>query len=379
MDRPYARYLPGRTALAVVSLVVLCGLICSLTWSGAGLASERESTSSWPPCVTPEGLSPRGAEILCEVGEPAQTSLGYRASGATPVPERDTPDDDPLDGPVRKKRPADPDNATRLSIIQSGRQKDTPNSTALYDGDEETAWVPRDVEEPWVWVDLGDTATVRNVRWLANGSGDVELAISTDRKRWSVLDTVPIANGWHEITLREDARYVRLTLLPDDVSSPVELAEVEVFGRERKADVSLAQKAKKENKRKKKQEKRQERRRAAERAQDASASDEPANDTSRSDNGSSIKSSAKAGKTKCKGKRERCRAKPGRVEVTDDCGGNGTCTIDIRADGGSAVCDASGADNDRAGNGEGKRGGGNGGRCEAVANGGTVTIGDVNP
>ena len=38
-----------------------------------------------------------------------------------------------------------------------------------------------------------------------------------------------------------------------------------------------------------------------------------------------------------------------------------------------------GGDEDRAGDGEGKRGGGNGGRCEAVADGGTVTIGDVNP
>ena len=270
-------------------------------------------------------------------------------------------------------RPPEPDNATQLKIVQSGRQKDTPNSTALYDGDLETIWSPRDVEEPWVWVDLGDTETVRNVRWLADGRGEVELSVSADRKQWAVLDTQSITGGWQEIALREDAQYVRLTLLPDD-DSAIGLAEVEVFGRERKADASLAQKANEGNKKRDK-------RRAAEQAQDAAkADDAAANDkASKGDQRGSVNSSARAGKTKCSGKRARCRARPGKVEVTDDCGGDGTCTIDIRADGGSAECDASGGENDRAGKGEGKRGGGNGGTCDAVADGGTVTIGDVNP
>jgi hypothetical protein len=143
---------------------------------------------------------------------------------------------------------------------------------------------------------------------------------------------------------------------------------VEVFGRERKADTSLAQDAKKEKKK-------QDKSRAKD---DAAAKDEPtADSTSKGDTRNTGNVSAKAGKTKCSGKRERCRARPGKVEVTDDCDGDGTCTIDIRADGGSAVCDASGSNEARAGDGEGKRGGGNGGRCEAVADGGTVTIGDV--
>jgi len=295
------------------------------------------------------------------------------ASNATPVPVADALDGDPLDGPPRRKRLQDPENAIELSIVQSGRQKDTPNSVTVYDGDEATSWSPVDEAEPWVWVDLGDIEAVRNVRWLAKGNGDVEIAVSNDRKRWSLLDTMPISGSWQEIELREDAQYVRLTLLPADDASGAELAEVEVFGRERKASSSLAQEAKQDNKQRDK-------RRAAERAQDAAAANsEPATGDSSGNKSGSVSSSAKAGKTKCSGKRERCRARPGRVEVTDDCGGNGTCTIDIRADGGSALCDASGADEDRAGDGEGKRGGGNGGRCEAVADGGTVTIGDVDP
>jgi hypothetical protein len=364
----------GRLALIAVTLIVLCGLVGGLAWSSAGLAHEREPAPAPATCQQPEGLSPRGAEILCAVSEREDSALDYKATDATPVPEPDALDGDPLDGPARKKRPPEPDNATQLTIVQSGRQKDTPNSTLLYDGDPDTTWSPRNTDEPWVWVDLGDSERVRNVRWLAAGSGDVEISVSSDRKQWAVLDTQSITGGWQEIALREDAQYVRLTLLPEDDGPGVGLAEVEVFGRESKADVSMAQKAKKGNKKRDK-------RRTSERAQKAAkADDEPAgDDTSKGDQRGSANSSAKAGKTKCSGKRERCRAQPGKVEVTDDCDGDGTCTIDIRADGGSAVCDASGSDEDRAGDGEGKRGGGNGGRCEAVADGGTVTIGDVNP
>lgn len=373
MDRLTARSKISRFTLFVASVVVLSGLLAGLTWSPAGLADERASETDAPACDSPGGLSARGTEILCAISEPVHGSTTFDVGDATPVRDIDALDGDPLDGPARKKRPLAPENATQLTIVQSGRQKDTPKSTALYDDNADTAWAPAGVDEPWVWMDLGDTQAVRTIRWLASGRGDVEIAISGDRKRWSVLDTQSISGDWQEVALREDAQYVRLTLLPEDDASGVELAEVEIFGREPKADASLAQEAKQGNRKRDK-------RRAAQRAKDtASTSDDSAADSPSGDKSGSVNSSAKAGKTKCSGKRERCRAKPGKVEVTDDCGGNGTCTIDIRADGGSAVCDASGGEEDRAGKGEGKRGGGDGGRCEAVADGGTVTIGDVNP
>jgi hypothetical protein len=366
------KHYSNRLALIVICLMALGGLVYGLTWASAGLAHERQPAQGTPTCLQPDGLSPRGAEILCAAGETKRSTPEHSAWAATPVPEADSLDGDPLDGPTQKK-PQDPENATQLPIVQSGRQKDTPNSTTLYDGDADTLWSPTNVDEPWVWLDLGDTESVRSVRWLAGGSGDVEIAVSTDRQRWAVLDTQPVTDGWQEITLREDAQYVRMTLLPEDDTTDVDLAEVEVFGREREADTSLAQDAKKGNKKRDK-------RRSTERAQDVAADDEPTGDDATKDNGrGTVNTSVKAGKTKCTGDRERCRARPGKVEVTDDCDGDGTCTIDIRADGGSAVCDASGGEKDRAGNGEGKRGGGNGGRCEAVADGGTVTLGDVNP
>jgi hypothetical protein len=88
--------------------------------------------------------------------------------------------------------------------------------------------------------------------------------------------------------------------------------------------------------------------------------------------------STKPGKTKCTGDKAKCRAKEGKTRVEDDCAGEGTCVIDVRADGGTAICDSSGGDDNETGQGEGKQPG-RGGRCEATADGGTVTIGDINP
>ncbi|MFT4037688.1 MAG: discoidin domain-containing protein [Thermomicrobiales bacterium] len=345
--------------LALVGAVALL-LAISLTWAGA----KEQPRPDPAPCAQGEGLS-SACRALAE-------------QAATPVVAEPL-DGDPLDGEPAatddrpRRRLPDPDNATALAITQSGRQKDTPNSTVLYDGNDATIWTPGDLPEAWVWFDLGDAEQVRNIRWLAEGDGEVEVSISSDHRTWAVLDTLPVEAGWQEITLREDAQYVRLTLLPDDATEPVALAEVEVFGRERKADAELAQDA---NDRQKKREQR----RAAKRAQQA-ASDDAASDASGDGGGrnSEPEISTRPGKTKCSGSRERCRAKPGRVEVNDDCDGNGTCTIDIRADGGSATCDASGGSKNKAGKGEGRRNYDNGGRCEATANGGSVTIGDVDP
>lgn len=362
----------GHLALTLASVLGLLILVGHLAGAGAGLAQTSDAPRDSQPsaCAQGGGLSARSWELLCA------------PDGATPVaqskpdanPDPDPLDGDPLDAPVSQRRLPDPDNAALLTVAQSGRQKHTPNSTVLYDGDDETRWAPVDTVEPWVWFDVGGPERLRVVRWLAAGSGDVEIAISADRKQWAVLETLEITGGWQEITLREDARYVRLTLLVDD-DATAEVAEVEIYGRQRAADATQAQAARERDSGRE--------RRAAQRAQPAAETEAASSNSADSGNGKqrrgAVNASAKSGKTKCSGKRERCRARPGKVEVTDDCGGNGSCTIDIRADGGSAVCDAAGGEENQAGQGEGKRGGGDGGRCEAIADGGSVTIGDINP
>jgi hypothetical protein len=155
------------------------------------------------------------------------------------------------------------------------------------------------------------------------------------------------------------------------------IAEATVYGSDRGESVSSEQRA--DSSRDRKRVPRQ--RRNTESAVEQEAGESTAAGSGGGDNGGAegrVRISAEQGETRCSGNRERCEARQGVVSVEDECEREGSCTIDIRADGGTAICDASGGDRAEAGDGEGKRGG-RGGRCEAIANGGAVTIGDIDP
>lgn len=299
-------------------------------------------------------------------------------------------DGDPLDGDpggggtLPAKDPEAPQGRDRLDIVRSGRPTSLPRSDVAYDDDASTIWTPEtDGDDAWLWLDLGGERRIRAVRWLARGEGAIEVAISIDRQRWQEIEQVDVDEGWQGVALRDDARYVRLRLLPDDDGQLPEIAEATVYGRG--GDVSLEQKARKDHPDRKKQR--------------AKAEKKQKSDSGRNDNGSGKANkgkgkgkdkrgsggvttesgiSAKPGETRCEGDRERCSAREGRVNVSEDCTEDGSCVIDIQADGGTAICDAAGGTKEKAGKGAGKRGG-DGGRCEAVADGGTVSIGDINP
>jgi hypothetical protein len=229
--------------------------------------------------------------------------------------------------------------------------------------------VPGDAE-PWLWFDLGDERRLREVRWLAQGTGAITVAISNDRERWQSFDVMPVRRGWEGISLADDARFVRLSLEPDAEGELPALAEVAVYGSDR---VREAQ-AKPEDRREQGRPQRQGRGGISQNVVDT------AQKAKQKDRGSKgrVAVSTKPGETRCKGKKARCQAKKGRVSVEEDCAAEGSCIIEVQADGGTAICDASGGDAPREGRDEKRRGRG-GGRCEAVANGGTVTIGDINP
>jgi hypothetical protein len=217
------------------------------------------------------------------------------------------------------------------------------------------------------------------VRWLAEGRGAVEIAVSSDRQRWRDVDRVDAGRGWQGVELRDDARYVRLTLLATEDGGDIPaIVEAAVYGADTSKRASTEQRAGNDRERKRDRESRGDQ--ASDSAQEAEGDDSSVGSEERrqSRSGGRVRISAESGETRCRGDRERCEARQGEVSVEDDCEREGTCTIDVRADGGSAVCDAAGGDETEAGDGEGRRGG-RGGRCEAVANGGAVAIGDVNP
>lgn len=312
-----------------------------------------------------------------------------RGTAVSATPQAADPlDGDPLDGDpggggtLPEKDPGAPKGRDRLDIVRSGRPNSLPRSDVAYDDDAITLWTPEtDGDDAWLWLDLGGERRIRDVRWLARGGGAIEVAISSDRQRWQEVEQVEVAEGWQGVALRDDARYVRLTLLPDNEGLLPAIAEATIYGRG--GDVSLEQKASKDRQAKKKQRAKTGKKQTGDSGKNKDGSGKANTGKGKSKRGkrgvtteSGI--SVEPGETRCSGDRERCSAREGQVAVNDDCTGDGTCVIDIQADGGTAICDAAGGTKGKAGGGAGKKGG-DGGRCEAVADGGTVSIGDINP
>lgn len=341
--------------VALVGLVLLVAFACAMPSLGF--------TSQKPTGVVAEKHAPRGTPV------------------AQPIDQADPLDGDPLDGPPDQN----PDDLVQFEIARSGRPENAGSSLPAYDDDLRTVWQPGDgVGDPWIWFDLGEERRLRRVRWQAEGEGAIQVALSADRQDWEVFDKIPLQDDWQELVLRQDARYVRLTLLPDAEGELPALAEATIWGEQASAGATLAQKTAKKDERKKQDERRAKQKQPAKSAQKAKKSDDSGDSggsgtsNERKGNGK-VTASAKPGETRCKGDKGKCRAKAGKVRVDDSgCQSEVSCTIDVQADGGTAICDAQGGDEAEAGDGEGKRGG-EGGECEAVADGGTVTIGDINP
>jgi hypothetical protein len=292
---------------------------------------------------------------------------------------------DPLDGDLLDGLPADgdsgaPEDQAQLEIVRSARPHNEPATLAAYDDDPQSVWTPQtDAGESWLWLDLGLERRLREVRWLAQGTGIVEIAVSNDAQRWREVDRVDVDRDWQGVELRDDARYVRLTLLPtDDGGELPAIAEAAVYGSERRRNDSLAQRSDDDLKRDRGRQARNDRKSATEqKAEDTSSSGRDQRQKKSRSSGR-VQTSAEPGETHCRGDRARCEAQRGEVSIESDCEREGTCTIDVRVDGGTAVCDSTGGATTKADDAEGRRGG-NGGRCEAAADGGAVAIGDVNP
>ena len=281
---------------------------------------------------------------------------------------------DPLDGPPAVDPGAPPDQ-TQLEVERSARPLDEPVTVAIYDDDPETVWtLATDSGATWFWLDLGLERPLREVRWLAEGKGVVEITVSSDRRRWRDVDRVEFDHGWQGAKLREDARYVRLTLSPiGDGGALPAIAEATVYG---PPSVASEQRARDSDSSKRTRQSRVGRAVAAEQvaSEDSSAGKEPG---AESRSRGRIRIAADPGELRCGGDRQRCQAREGEVTVEEDCERERTCAIDVRVDGGAALCAATGGDKAKAGKGKGQRGG-RAGRCEAAADGGAVTIGDVN-
>jgi len=354
----------------VVAAVVLClalgGTFLATSPSAAGMRESRNGDE--PVSGTPVAADAAPHDPLD--GDPFQ--------GASIA--RDPLDGDPLDGRPAEGDPSAPVDHGPLQVVRSAGPHDEPTATAVYDGDPQTVWTPHaDMDETWLWLDLGVERRLREVRVLAQGSGTADIALSSDRRQWRDVDQIDVGDGWQEFEMRDDARYVRLMLLPtDDGGELPAIAEVALYGSDRGPSVSSEQQAGSGRERNRDRLSRASGNSAAE--QKTEGDNSPNGDRGRRQSRSRgrVRTSVEPGGTRCRGDRGRCEARQGGVSMEDDCERERTCTIDVHVDGGTAVCDADGGDETKAGDGEGRRAG-RGGLCEADANGGAVDIGDVNP
>ncbi len=360
-----------RTAISFVAVTIAVSLLLG----SAVLVPSRSASGMQGSDNGDEPASGTPVAAAAEPHDPLDSEPSQEASTAT-----DPLDGDPLDGPPAGRDPGAPVDQAQLEIVRSARPHDEPATLAVYDDDPHTVWTPQaDADETWLWLDLGLERRLREVRWLATGRGTVEIAVSSDRRRWRDVDRIDADRGWQGVELRDDARYVRLTLLPtDDGGELPAIAEAAVYGPDERKSVSVEQRAGEGRGRDRDRQSRGERQSVSE--QQAEGDDPPRGNEGRRQprSGGRARISAEPGETRCRGDRERCEARQGAVPVEEDCERERTCIIDVRADGGRAVCDAVGVDETKAGDGEGRRGGREG-RCESVANGGAVAIDDVNP
>ena len=298
---------------------------------------------------------------------------------ASAVAQPDPLDGDPLDGDPARIRPQPPAHTQQLAIQRSGRSKQASSSLPAYDDDPNTYWTPSEESgRAWVWLDLGSKRQLRWLSVLTRGSGTVGIELSSDLSEWQRETQFDAGGGWHGLEIQGDARYVRLNLEGVAGDAAPAVGEVDVYGADSAGSVALEQDAARKTHHKRHRSARgvvESQQAATDGSADNSGKKNKGGGNSGSDN---IQVSAKKGKTDCRGKHARCNAKEGKVKVDTECPGNGNCTINVQADGGSATCDTTAGDKNKAGSGEGKHEG-NGGRCEAVANGGEVTIGDINP
>jgi 4-amino-4-deoxy-L-arabinose transferase-like glycosyltransferase len=111
----------------------------------------------------------------------------------------------------------------------SGEQSGAEN---IVDGDFTSGWLSADVDQAWVYVDLGDSVPFRRVEltWEAAFARAYQFQVSEDAQTWTTFyETNQADGGYDVITAQAQGRYVRLLMTqPGTNLGYYALAEIEV-------------------------------------------------------------------------------------------------------------------------------------------------------
>jgi len=103
------------------------------------------------------------------------------------------------------------------------------------DGDEATRWSSEYSDDQWIYVDLGSTKTVTDVKldWQQANGKDYDIQVSDDASKWTTVRSITgnSAFGWLDYpNLNAKGRYVRINCLKRATGWGYSLWEFEVFG-----------------------------------------------------------------------------------------------------------------------------------------------------
>jgi F5/8 type C domain-containing protein/calcineurin-like phosphoesterase family protein/glycosyl hydrolase family 99 len=143
---------------------------------------------------------------------PKPTSAPTKAATATPGPTKT-----PTPGSGGASTPATA--ATKYRLVTSGASVNSAASTYVRDGKMSTVWktklfVAGPPSEAWVWVDLGASQKIGNIRWVFGEAGIADsftIEGSNDLKNWSAITTrsgKPVG-VWQEKVTSRTYRYIR--------------------------------------------------------------------------------------------------------------------------------------------------------------------------
>src|SRR4051812_21496894 len=111
---------------------------------------------------TGNGGGPRSGTPLCPVLGSDDPPGG--GSFQVPPPASDRLDGGRLDGLPVAGDPNAPVDQGPLGVVRSGRRRNEPATTVVYDDDPRTFWTPQGgTRETWLWLDLGLEKSLREV------------------------------------------------------------------------------------------------------------------------------------------------------------------------------------------------------------------------
>lgn len=131
-----------------------------------------------------------------------------------------------------------PVSGSRLTIVRSGRNGSSTDSSAVYDGDESTIWYTTRARTPasgYVWIDLGAAAAIARIDYLF-ATGDYadafDIQVSLDGETWMTVATPdrPLNGEWMSLEWSGTTRFVRFYFSnPDGDAVLGHLAEIRVI------------------------------------------------------------------------------------------------------------------------------------------------------